>query len=498
MTGAAPDGFSGQVRALLQTAAEIYAGTPAQPDVAELAARLDGPLRVAIAGMVKAGKSTLLNALVGEELAPTDAGECTRVVWWFHDGVTYRVIIRPHFGPARPASFSRDDGALDVDLEGVATSDIARLEIEWPSQALRTVTLIDTPGFASATPGLSEVAEAFLAPGDGAATAADAVIYLMRHLHSSDMRFLESFHDDEPTQATPVNTIAVLSRADELGVARVDAMGAAGRIAQRYRDDRRLRRVCQAVIPIAGLLAQGAVTMRESDYRRLRQIDALPVAERDELLISVDRFSLRPSPVPPADRAVLLRRFGIFGVRVALKLIGEGSGTSAPELARALIAESGLDQLRNLLATQFSARRDLLKGRATLVALETLAERYPQPGSAVITEEIERIRASAHELVEIRLLNALRAGAVAFSDREVDDAERLLGIEGMEVRARLGLGADAGETEVTAAFTAALARWQRRAENPLASPGAVEAAEVLVRTCEVLAPTLAGARPDGP
>ena len=33
--------------------------------------------RVAIAGKVKAGKSTLLNALVGEMLAPTDAGECT-------------------------------------------------------------------------------------------------------------------------------------------------------------------------------------------------------------------------------------------------------------------------------------------------------------------------------------------------------------------------------------------------------------------------------------
>ncbi len=36
--------------------------------------RLGEPLRVAIAGKVKAGKSTLLNALVGDELAPTDAG----------------------------------------------------------------------------------------------------------------------------------------------------------------------------------------------------------------------------------------------------------------------------------------------------------------------------------------------------------------------------------------------------------------------------------------
>ena len=48
-------------------------------------ARFDEPLRVAIAGKVKAGKSTLLNALVGESIAPTDAGECTRIVTWYVD-----------------------------------------------------------------------------------------------------------------------------------------------------------------------------------------------------------------------------------------------------------------------------------------------------------------------------------------------------------------------------------------------------------------------------
>ena len=40
-------------------------------------ARLEGPLRIAVAGKVKAGKSTLLNALVGEQIAPSDAGECS-------------------------------------------------------------------------------------------------------------------------------------------------------------------------------------------------------------------------------------------------------------------------------------------------------------------------------------------------------------------------------------------------------------------------------------
>ena len=65
--------------------------------------RLDEPLRVAIAGRVKAGKSTLLNALVGERLAATDAGECTRIVTWYRNALGYRVVAdRATAAAARP------------------------------------------------------------------------------------------------------------------------------------------------------------------------------------------------------------------------------------------------------------------------------------------------------------------------------------------------------------------------------------------------------------
>ena len=96
---------------------------------------------------------------------------------------------------------------------------------------------------------------------------ADAVLYLLRHTHGSDLRFLEAFHDDDLARGTPVNAVGVLSRADEIGACRLDALDVAARVAARYESDQRVRRLCPLVVPVAGLLGQAGTTLREEEYR---------------------------------------------------------------------------------------------------------------------------------------------------------------------------------------------------------------------------------------
>ena len=475
-----------EVRGLLNAARSAYSGTAEEAVVERAIARLDEPLRVAIAGKVKAGKSTLLNALVGERLAPTDASECTKIVTWYQDGVSYLVTLQPSEGESRQASFTHDTGAIEVDLGDLRADDVERIVVDWPSASLRQMTLVDTPGIASVSTEVSDRTYSFLTPADEHPTEADAVLYLMRHLHSTDLRFLESFHDEEAAQATPVNAIAVLSRADEIGVGRLDAMTSARRIAARYRTDPQVRRLCQTVIPVAGLLAETSATLREDEYRSLAQIAATSREQTEALLLSVDRFvnGEADTEVSAAQREDLIDRFGLFGLRVAIAVIRQGVAKNASELAAELLRRSGIDELREMLVGQFGARQGVLKARATLVALDHLLRTTPPPEASELELELERVQAGAHEFAELNLLNALRSGQVSFKDDLGQEAERILGANGLDGRSRLGLDGTATDDSVRAAAAGLIERWQRRAENPLTSREQADSARILVRSLE--------------
>src|SRR5215218_8280599 len=174
-------------------AAPVVAGTADAETVADIRVRLQRPLRVAIAGRSKAGKSTLLNALVGERLAATDATECTRVVTWYRHDLGYSVTAELRDGTRRALGFERRDDAVAVRLDGLAVAEVEGLEIGWPSSRLQTVTLIDTPGLDSIQTDSSERTIDALVADEPDAGQADAVLYLMRHLHQRDAEFLEAF-----------------------------------------------------------------------------------------------------------------------------------------------------------------------------------------------------------------------------------------------------------------------------------------------------------------
>ena len=432
------------VDALLVGALDQATAAPARDRLSQARDRLHGPLRLAIAGKVKAGKSTLLNALLGEELAPTDAGECTKIVAWYQHGPTRQVEVHPLDGAPVLRPWSRDDGALEVDLGTMTAEQVDHLEVTWPSGRLRDLTVLDTPGIASISADISARTHRVLSAEDGRVPVADAVLYLMRHTHASDVRFLESFHDDELAHGTPMNSVGVLSRADEIGSCRLDAMAVADRIAARYEGDPRLRRLCPVIVPVDGLLAHAASTLREAEFAMVAALARAPQAETEELLLTVDRFVDRPSTqLTELEREHLLERFGLFGVRLSVELLRSGAVTDSTGLADELAEQSGLVRLRAVVLRQFEQRSRVLRARSALSILADVLSGGGCRDADRLRSELERVLASTHAFTEVRQLGLLRAGHLELRPEQMLELDRLLGGSGHDPFSRLGLTADA-------------------------------------------------------
>jgi hypothetical protein len=425
-----------------------------------------------------------VNALIGEMVAATDATECTRIVTWYVDGPTYAATRVGTDGTEQLLRFERDGRTTQITLEGERPfDDDEHLVLQMPSSRLAVLTIVDTPGIDTLTEDVARRTDAFFASEP--VSPVDAVLYVLQHTHPDDIGFLETFHGDLG-KGSPVNSIGVLSRADEVGGGDLDALAAAADIADRYAKDPSMRRLVQTVVPVAGLLGSGAAVLRERDYTTLEEIDSWSEEVRDRAMLSVQTLlGASPSIPTPRDRADLLDLLGLFGVRLAVELIGNGDAATARQLADELNTRSGLPALRDTLRSHLADRADLLKARSALEAVARTLPLLPAADADDLGRELERIAAGAHELEELRLLDELRVVGSPLTEPDTARLELLFGGAGRAPSNRLGLDAAAPLDEIRKTAQRELAHWRRHAELGPAVRSR-QFTEAAARTCEGL------------
>ncbi|MDO8391638.1 MAG: GTPase [Actinomycetota bacterium] len=464
-------------------------GTPHATRAAAISARLSGPLRVAIAGRLKAGKSTLLNALVGERLAATDAGECTQIVTVYGRGDVYDTRGFGRDGAPLPVGLRRvgegDDGSWEIDLKGANSSSFDRIEIDWPASVLQQLTLVDTPGLGSLNEAISRRSLDFLLAAsdrESDTSGADAVIYLMRHLHALDAEFLGAFLDRRVVGASPVNSVAVLARPDEIAACRDDAMVSADRIARRMEADPVVSALVGSVIPVAGLLAETAATLREREVAALREMAHCSDDELAVLLRSVDDLcDVSRTSLTVETRRELLDRFGLFGLRLAIRAIRSDPSMTSSDLARWLLAHSGLARLRNVITTTFLPRARTLKSHTAVIELDALARAFETLHpvlAADVRRQLERLQVEGVDLAALTVAHLVASGTVALPPAHRAEAERLLlAPEGPMAM----VGGVVGEPELLEAIE----RWRTLGADPRGGPLAVQVCDTIARVYEL-------------
>jgi hypothetical protein len=454
---------------------------------------------VAVAGRVNAGKSTLVNALLRQRVAPTDVSECTRYVTWYRHGLPERCEVVGRDG-SRASLPLLTDGSLPRS-PGTEIADIARLEVFLANDALRHLVLIDTPGLGSLNTSYSAGTTELLGlDGDSrdAVAEADALVFVLTgSLRDEEAGVLRGFRDVlTGTSSSSLSTVCVLNKADLAGDGDGDALDTAGRLAARYGDE--LRDAVIGVHPLVSLLAETVGTGRFNEHHAaaLRSLGTLPEATRRSMLVSADRFRTAEAPVGRAERDALLELLGLYGVGVALELVAEGTTSGAALLAE-LRDRSGMGDLADLVLGRFTADADALKADAALLALERLSYSMVDPaqrdGRNALHDAIEEVRVdpSMHRLLELRALQEATSGVVQLPDDLAAQLPRLTGSG--EPAERLGLPRGSDAATVQQAAVDAAATWKRFRNDGRAGPDQQWVADVLGRTCEQL--WLAAGRP---
>jgi hypothetical protein len=398
---------------------------------------LDEPLRVAVAGRLKAGKSTLVNALIGRRVAPTGAGECTRVVTQFRYGTADRVEVVRRDGTRTPLPM--DDAGMVPGRLGTPQAEISYVDVALTSDRLRDLIVVDTPGLSSATAGISGGTRRYLfcePPVDddldessvAALAGAEAILYVFTQaVRADDVAALEAFRSVSARLSShPVNSLGLFSKVDKLAdggdpwpVAGPLAAGQAGV----------LRRVVSDVVPVVGLLAETTESGRltDGDTAALRSLAGLPAGELAVLTASVDLFVNRDCPVPAAERRRLVARLDLYGVAVAVARLAAAPRLSTGELVRALHEASGFARLRETLDRAFRWRSDAIKAGSALTTLERVAGNASPADRELLREAIEELVARP-EYHRLRLLHAAQlvsTGEVALPEAMERELTRL-------------------------------------------------------------------------
>jgi hypothetical protein len=464
--------------------------------VAEVRAGLDDQLRIAVAGRLKAGKSTLVNAILHQRIAPTDVGECTRVVTVFRYGYPERVVVHPRDGEPREQPLSVDIGLPET--LGLPPEDVRRVEVQLSNQALADIVLVDTPGLASATETTSATAREYLAI-DGASRDAvsgvEALVYVLsKSPREDDRAALTAFRElSAQTGASAATCVAVLGRADEItsgpAASVVDPLAAALSLADQHQEA--LAGLVDCVVPVSGLWAQTAVTgaLTEFDALALDRLAGWPGSR--QLLLSAGRFVAddADAPVDVAGRRRLLDLLGLTGLRVALALV-DGRCTGAGALCRELARLSGIDRL-SVAVDSLRSRSDVLKAQWAIAQLERV-HAYDAPSRAVrdAAEEL-RLDPAMQRLNDVRALQ-LVAGGVQLPEPMAREVVRMATANDPAERLGLAHGAPADLLQTRAAEAAV--RWHAfAADSPRTTPDQEQVARLMYRSYTHLRMQLTGA-----
>lgn len=477
--------------------------------IGEMEGRLEQPLRVAVVGMMKAGKSTFMNALMGADILYTGNLETTYTVGWFRYGEQPFLTICFRNGETMDAPFEELQkwSVREYEKENPAIHDVKYLIIHYPSEVLKHLEFIDTPGLNSVYGTDAENTMDFLSIQSSEetmyeASAADAVIYAFsKSAAGFDREILQAFHSGSGAGASPVNSVGILTKVDATGI--WDIFGPAtpveaGKpVADTVMKNEDMKKLLFAVFPVCAKVMEGYVKLTDRDWEALYSIARTDEDTLEDLLFDAEQFAVcdeedfkKLAPAPQRKR--LMELLGQYGILEITNLIR--AGKQPDEIAVILKEKCGIQAVQDILLSHFGNRVFLIKSRYIFTHLRAVTYKIlhdPESSGRLrnicgqIREEIDGIMSSVQTLRELKILQMYYNGQVQFfSEEEKEDFLCVTGEYGRSAEMRLGMKEGCTVRQMAERAREKVDFWHERSSGFMLPGAYVETAATLARSYE--------------
>lgn len=340
---------------------------------------LDHKFTVAIIGQMRSGKSTLLNALIQQELSPTGVNETTATINWFrYSKEEFLKIFRVHWSDG-----TTQDIATSEIQKWIGNSEHAKktkaIDLFSASPFLTSVNLVDTPGTRSVLTSHESVTQSFLYDAERLEKdtlveggRADAVIYVLNPVaKDNDTELLELFGDKTRLPgSSPYNSIAVIQKW-ELNGLNGDDIHSINPIEWVEKKCKRIEaqlegKVAQ-VIYASGWLANIAIHYPVKMFTDLIQI--YKNLDLDMLFLNDEFFQeefLNPNVPLMKQREYLYKTLGFERLKMLIWMIHHYQFQDGDAFRKKVFDISQIRHLKNILQKRFLTNSALIKTNTIL------------------------------------------------------------------------------------------------------------------------------------
>lgn len=498
----------------------------------ELKKRVNVPLRVAVVGIMKAGKSTLMNALVKDKLVFTGNVETTYTVSWFKYGekpslrIVFRQTEKEKATGKQPESLTAPFEDLEKwtvrvkAKENPRIKDVAYIEIFYPNEILKTLELIDTPGLSSSYQldaqntldflGVKSAAEAreLEQVTQREASQADAIIYAFtRSAGETDQELLNQFHGSSMSgSSSPINALGVYTRSDFSWEpeSRQTPVELARRITEKTMQHPEMKRLLYTTLPVTAKVVEGIRELNQAEWDYLKELSELDRSVIAELIEYVPDFTskkadeypdseVREVVGSPEMRKSVEEKVSVYGISEITHYLREGKKQA--EILELLYERSGVKAVNELITSHFGNRSFLIKTQYIFQYLkEECGKLYRSTENKTvkdicryILDEIDHIETTQHVFQELRILQDYYNLRFKFNDEdEYREFLEITGETGKHCEARLGLKEVYQVTDLAEVAKGKVRQWHARANEFGVSRHYEQAAKVIARSYEIL------------